>query len=280
MGVGQIDVTYAALSGIINFTSNQLTAATVGVGDGTSTTWCSSSIYCANHGSGALGYNAALQTGATITGYITTSGGVSTLNVSTLTQGALAPGLILSGSGLTGAPTLSACTSDCVYTGLSGGGNGAGTTWTLSSNQGAVGSSGSPVLFTLAPSDGAIWPNSVLQQHYSYPFVTGGINFGAQVIKSGTFQVTVNGTVVCSDAGTTFSYALQASQCTGAGIASSFINYVTGAYSITFTTAPANGAVIQANFTNIASTNATGGSENIDPSARHERQRRVVVGLR
>jgi hypothetical protein len=171
MGVGQIDVTYAALSGIINFTSNQLTAATVGVGDGTSTTWCSSSIYCANHGSGALGYNAALQTGATITGYITTSGGVSTLNVSTLTQGALAPGLILSGSGLTGAPTLSACTSDCVYTGLSGGGNGAGTTWTLSSNQGAVGSSGSPVLFTLAPSDGAIWPNSVLQQHYSYPFV-------------------------------------------------------------------------------------------------------------
>ena len=113
---------------------------------------------------GALVYNAAGLTGATITGYVTTAGGVSTLTVSTMVAGAIEPGLTLSGSGVTGSPTLTACTATCAYTTA---GAGAGSAWTLSSNQGTIGSSGSPVTLNVAPAGGAAWPNSNVRRQTS-----------------------------------------------------------------------------------------------------------------
>ena len=141
IGVGQIDVVQPGNWAGQYLFGNVTQTATVGIGDGSSSTWCSASSYCSSHPSGALYYNAAALNGAQITGYITTTSGVSTLTVSTMTRGALEPGLVLSGVGITGSPTLTACTTSCPYT---TNGAGSGTAWTLSTNQGTVGSSGSP----------------------------------------------------------------------------------------------------------------------------------------
>ena len=49
---------------LISTIGGQKQTETVGIGDGSSVTWCSAAIYCANHGSGALAFNAAGLTGA------------------------------------------------------------------------------------------------------------------------------------------------------------------------------------------------------------------------
>ena len=89
------------------------------------------------------------------------------------------------------------------------------------------------------------------------------MHYGQQVIQMGTFSLSVNGTQVCADTAS-FAYNVYGGACTGAGIASSFINYTTGAYEITFSSPPARGAIIQASWTNIVSRNATNGSEQVD----------------
>ena len=264
LGLGENDQIFPGIGSLIALLGNQTQTQTIGVGNGSQTTFCSSSIYCnvaasgiGASGSGPLYYNAAGLTGATITGYVTTSGGVSTLNVSTIVAGEIEPGLVMSGAGVTGSPTLTACTGTCVNVIFGR----AGSTWTLSTNQGTIGSSGSPVTFNVAPSGGAAWPNAYPQ--VAKPMAQNG-GYGAQLIKFGTFSLSVNGTQVCSDTATTFSYTPQGSACSGAGIASSFINYVTGDYDIVFSSPPAANAIIQASWTNINSRNATSGGEQID----------------
>jgi len=209
---------------------------TVAVGDGTKTTWCSTAAYCANTGQGgALTFNAAVLTGAQITGTVASN----VLTVSTLISGALEPGMVLSGNvGLTGSPTLVNCTSNC------GGLNGATSTWALTSTASAVGAGGA---MRADPAGGAPWPTYNFQSA-GVPFNFAG--FGWSVVKAGTFQITDNGTVVCQDS-QTFAYNETGGNCTGAGIASSFVNYQTGDYQVTFTSAPASGHVLTASWTNI-----------------------------
>lgn len=264
VGVGQIDVVYPGIGSVVALLGNQPQSQTIGIGNGSNATFCSLAIYCSvsaagigSSGSGPLAYNAAGLTGATITGYVTTAAGVSTLHVSTLAAGALEPGLVLSGAGVAGSPTLTACTASCVYSFEAG----PGTTWTLSTNQGTIGSSGSPAPFNAAPSGGAPWPNSYVQAA-GYPMAQNGA-YGSPVVKFGSFSLSVNGTVVCTDS-STFSYTAQSGRCSGAGIASSFINYGTGDYDIAFSSPPASGAIIQASWTNIVSRNATTANEQID----------------
>ena len=259
VGVGQIDAVINGTGSLISTIGGQKQNETVGIGDGSSVTWCSAAIYCANHGGGALAFNAAGLTGASITGYVTTTGGVSTLTVSSMVAGAIEPGLTLSGSGVTGSPTLTACTATCPYT---TGGAGAGSTWTLSSNQGTIGSSGSPVALNVALAGGAAWPNSNVIAG-GFPMVGGGVNYGQQVVQMGTFSLSVNGTQVCAD-NASFAYNVYGGACTGAGIASSFISYTTGAYEVTFSSPPANGAIIQATWTVLSSRDATNGAEQVD----------------
>ena len=262
VGAGLIDTVISGVGVMPSMIGSQKQIKTVGIGDGSSVSWCSSAIYCANNANGLLFYNAAGLTGATITGYVTTTSGVSTLTVSSMVAGAIEPGLVLSGAsaGVTGSPTLTACTATCAYASA---GAGAGSAWTISTNQGTIGSSGSPVTLYLAPAGGAPWPNSNVQA-VSYPLTPNGIaDYGAAVVQLGTFSLSVNGTVVCTDTAT-FAYNVYGGQCTGAGIASSFINYSTGAYDITFSSPPALGAIILANWTNLVSRNATTGPEQVD----------------
>ena len=250
---------------------NQSQVQTLGIGDGTSTTWCSSASLCANDSSSLLTFNAASLSGAQITGYVTTSGGVSTLTVSTII-GALEPGLILSGSGVSGSPTLVACkvvsSSSCNFNSNESG-TAIGSNWLISANLGTIGSSGSPVAFTLTPSGGAALPNGNLNATGTGPVgsfstsVAASVLYGWNTIAPGTFSVSVNGTVVCSDT-TAFSYTVASGQCAGASIASSFINYGTGAYEINFSSPPASGAAINATWTTIMSADNTGGPELVD----------------
>jgi hypothetical protein len=261
MGVGENNQVFPGISSMVAFLGNQPQTQTIGIGNNSTTKFCSSSIYCditaqglGSAGSGQLYYNAAGLTGATITGSVATAGGVSTLTVGAMVTGAIEPGLILSGAGVSGSPTLTACTANCPTTTAQAG---ASTTWTLSTNQGTIGSQ----TFTLTPAGGAAWPNAYPQ--VVKPMFQNGA-YGGSLVKFGTFSLSVNGTQVCSDTAT-FSYAPQGGQCTGAGIASSFINYVTGDYYIVFSSAPAANAIIQASWTNLDSRNATsGGYEQID----------------
>jgi hypothetical protein len=270
VGAGLIDDVVVGSSSIISTVGGQKQTQTVGIGDGSSVSWCSSAIYCANHANGALAYNLAGLTGASITGEVTTAGGVSTLTVSTMVAGAIEPGMTLSGAGVSGSPTLTACTSNCAYT---TGGAGATSTWTLSSNQGTIGSQA----FTLAPVGGAPWPNSNVQAQ-AFPLASGaGADYGQQVVQMGTFSLSVNGAQVCAD-NASFAYNVYGGACAGAGIASSFINYSTGAYEVTFSSAPASGAIIQASWTNIVSRNVTNGAEQVDIFCTGARDQRPLVG--
>ena len=208
----------------------------VALGDGSTMTFCSAATFCPKVSlGGTLDANLASMTGGSFTGSI--SG--TTLTVGTLATGALMPGLVLSdsftggGNHITGSPTLVNCTSGC------GGLNGSGSVWRISSNQGTV----SLENMRADPAGGAPAP-------FYNPQAGGSMDVG--IVKAGTFSVSVNGAVVCTDSTTYPSYTAQAGNCTGAGIASSFVNYVTGDYQVTFATAPANGAVITASWVAIS----------------------------
>ena len=99
VGTGLINAVIVGTGSVVSMIGGQNQTQTLGIGDGSSMSWCSSSIYCANHANGALFYNLAGLTGATITGSVTTTGGVSTLTGSTMVAGAIEPGLTLTGAG-------------------------------------------------------------------------------------------------------------------------------------------------------------------------------------
>ena len=154
------------------------------------------------------------------------------------------PGMVLSDNGahISGSPNLVNCLTGC------GGVNGTGSTWALSASLGTIASEA----MTATPVGGAPWPSYNIQVAGT-TFVSG---FGTQLVQAGTFTISVNGTVVCQDS-QTFAYNNQGGNCTGAGIASSFVNYMTGDYDIAFSSPPANNAVITAAWTNIISPDGT-----------------------
>ena len=75
VGTGIIQVYVDGTGTATSMIGGQNQTQTLGIGDGSSVSWCSSSIYCANHANGALVYDLAGLTGATIVGTVTTSGG-------------------------------------------------------------------------------------------------------------------------------------------------------------------------------------------------------------
>ena len=104
----------------------------------------------------------------------------------------------------------------------------------------------------LDPPGGAPWPGYNVQS-VSLSFVNGG--FGTELVQAGTFQISVNGTTVCQDTNT-FAYNSQSGNCSGAGITSSFVNYATGDYEVTFSAPPSNGHALTSSWTNIISPDA------------------------
>jgi hypothetical protein len=230
---------------------------TVGVGNGTLTTWCSASSFCQNTSpsavsvAGPLFFNAASLTGATLAGASIAPGtgsqaglGVLTIPANTgLPQGLLEPGMVLTDSGaISGSPTLVSCLTGCTIGSVANGGAFVQQTWTISVSQTVAAES----MRADPPTGTAPWPTFAIQQEQGLPIALAG--FGAYVIKAGTFKVSVNGTVVCQDS-QTFAYNNTGGNCTGAGISSSFVNYQTGDYEIVFSSPP-TGPVI-ASWTNI-----------------------------
>ena len=112
---------------------------TVGVGNGSTATWCSASTYCSNTSvSGSLYFTGASLTGAslvnaTISGStLTVPAGSGTPTTTGLTQGALQPGLVLN---VTGSPALTTCLTGCTTSAY--GDPPGGQTWALSSSSGS-----------------------------------------------------------------------------------------------------------------------------------------------
>ena len=196
-----------------------------------------------------LEFNGAWGFGAQITASVT--GGV--LTAGSVANGVIAPQLTVSDG--TNSAVLSACLTGCTLMG----GAQAGSTWQLSN--GAL-NGDSSVAMNVAPPGGALWP-SAQQQPSILPVQTAaGGDGGNPIIQAGSFEVLVNGSVVCSDS-TTFAYNIQVGNCTGSGV-SGWVNYTAGAYAITFTSAPAKNAAIVAEWTNIMSLDNAGGNENVD----------------
>ncbi len=191
-----------------------------------------------------LWFNAALGYGAAINGQISTSGGVSTLTVNSLTSGALAPGQILADGGVNipGSPTIVACKTNCGAVPIAG--SVTNSTWLLSANLGTV----SAEAMTLTPPAGKLWATNTIQPPVLPVVSPGGTVGAAPIVKVGTFQVLVNGSVVCSDTGT-FAYNIQYGSCTGTG-GNGWVNYVSGAYSVTLTSPAALNAPIIASWQN------------------------------
>jgi hypothetical protein len=233
---------------------NVFQAQTVGLGDGSSSTFCSASKFCGPtsspagvvSGGGPLVFTGATQTGSHITASIT--GG--TLSVTNVLIGALQPGAVVSDTtgAIVGSPTLVNCLTGCAPTvGPPSVVNNV-QTWTISVNQATPVSSETMQANLGTPP----WPGYNIQGP-SLSFVNGG--FGTEWIQAGTFKITVNGTVVCQDS-SVFAYNVQGGNCTDSGshvVSSGWVNYTTGDYGITFSSPPASNAVITASWTNIIS---------------------------
>ena len=232
---------------------------TVGAGDGSNLTWCSASKFCGHVDVGSsLVFNAASLTGGWFSGSI--SG--STLTATTRQGGALEPGMVLN---VTGSPTLLNCLSNCTSINFSA------STWALSSSaaSGVAGTMRADAPASLLPFGATTtpWPNLNIQQSGAGVYAFGG--FGTPLVKAGTFKITDTDpatgfpTTVCQDS-SVFAYNQTGGNCTGANVASSFVNYQTGDYQITFTSghAPLPGHAITAIWTNIISPDALASSLN------------------
>ena len=96
----------------------------------------------------------------------------------------------------------------------------------------------------------------------AFPLTGGGSGGGAySEIRAGSLVIKVNGVITCQDAATP-TYNLQGATfaCAGAAANSSWVDYATGAFSITFASPPANTASITASWTVLADPLFTGGS--------------------
>jgi hypothetical protein len=249
-----LNITHDGIGNLLMSLGNAAQTQTVGVGDGSTTQWCSASIQCSNVSiSGPLYFNAASLTGASLAGATINNGSGAagnTLSVPAttgLTLGALAPGMVLTDTTghITGTPTLVNCASGCTI-GTYTPGNPAAQTWTISGSAQLVAAEAMRADPTPGPTP---FPNFNYQVA-GLPF--GFAGYGAEAIQAGTFKITntTTGTVLCQDS-QTFAYNASGGNCTGAGIASSFVNYQTGDYQITFSSAPASGNVLTASWTNI-----------------------------
>ena len=196
-----------------------------------------------------LAFNGAWGFGAQITGSV--SSGV--LTVGSVANGVMAPLLTVSDG--TNSATLTACLTGCSLMG----GAQAGSTWELSSN--ALNGDLS-LAMNVEPAGGALWPSAQQQPSIIPVQIASGGDGGNPIIQVGTFKVLVNGSVVCTDSNT-FAYNIQVGNCTGSGVRG-WVNYTTGAYAITFSTAPASNAAIVAEWTNLMTLDNAGGNENVD----------------
>ena len=248
---------------------NALQTQTVAVGDGSKTTWCSQAKFCANPSvAGTLLFNAASLSGAQITAKIDNGSGAAgntlTLGIGSRGSawfGALEPGAVLTDltGNITGSPVLQACLTGCIpitstsptipafcggpcYPNIQ--------TWTISGAAQLVAQEN-----MRADTGSTPWPMYVGQG--GFPFFT---SFGQMLVKAGTFKILVNGTVVCQDTTLPMTpYNNQGGNCTtvsnglGLSVSSSFEDFMTGDYSVTFSSAPAANAAITASWTSLVS---------------------------
>jgi hypothetical protein len=260
-----ISMLYPARDGVgigDNTLGNSTQTQTIGSGTGSAVTWCSATKFCNNVDVGQpLLFNAASLTGGWFSGSIATSAGVSTLTATTRQGGALEPGMVLSDGGVNipGSPTLLRCVTGC--TGISSlfPLNFSGSTWILSANLGTVGAENMRADPNVV--GGAPWPNFNIQA--AGAAVYGFVGYGTPLVKAGTFQITDTNpatgvvTTLCQDS-QVFAYNNTGGNCTpivGASpaISSAWVNYQTGDYGVTFSTAPTSGHAITASWTNIIS---------------------------
>ncbi len=231
----------------------------IGLGDGSSTTWCSAAKFCSSvTSSGPLWFNAASLTGATLNGATISQVGslweVTFPATTGLLRGALAPNLVLTGAGINAGTTLSYCVTNCTIAAQPTSGSRLSQTWALSGYTGSAISTGETM--HADPVGGSVW-SAANPQVQGVPFGLAGD--GDEIVKAGTFKLSINGTVVCQDTAT-FAYNNMGGNCvdTGGGVVSSgWINYVTGDYELTFNTAPTTSQIITASWTNIISPDAS-----------------------
>jgi hypothetical protein len=238
------DIVHDGVGNLLMSQGNVSQTQTIGVGNGSTLTWCSASVYCSNaSAAGPLYFTANAITGATVVG-ASVSGTTLTVPSNGVTLGALSPNMVLSGSGISGAPTLMNCLTGCTIASFN---SHAAQTWTVSAT------------FTAPSSMRADFASGEPAVNFNYqtgglPFGLGG--YGAPIIKAGTFQITnaTTGAVLCQDS-VVFAYNLSGGNCNGAGVASAFVNYQTGDYQVTFSSgnAPASGNALVASWTNIIS---------------------------
>jgi hypothetical protein len=197
-----------------------------------------------------LAFNGALGFGAQINGTVSSN----ILTVNTIINGVVAPLMTVSDG--TNSATIEACLTNCSLLGASQDSPTA-STWQLSS-----GMPNETANMTAQPPGGALWP-SATPVNNAIPITTVNAGTGyVPLIQVGTLQILVNGTVECADTAT-FAYNIKAGTLAGSGC-SGWVNYVTGGYAVTFTSAPTSGATIVAEWTNIMSIDASGGDEQID----------------
>jgi hypothetical protein len=197
-----------------------------------------------------LAFNGALGFGAQINGTVASN----VLTINTILNGVVAP-LMTVGDG-TNSATIEACLTNCSLLGASQD-SPTSSTWQLSS-----GIPNETANMTAQPPGGALWP-SATPVNNAIPVTTVNAGTGyVPLIQVGTLQILVNGTAECADT-TTFAYNIKAGTLAGSGC-SGWVNYVTGSYAVTFTSAPASGATIVARWTNIMSTDSSGGDEQLD----------------
>ena len=108
------------------------------------------------------------------------------------------PGMVLSGVGISGSPTLVNCTLNCgSATAIAG----ANSTMDAEREFGSI--SSEAMRADYPQTGGTPWPTFNFQTSGALPFGLAG--FGTELVKAGTFKLSVNGTVVCQDS-QTFAY--------------------------------------------------------------------------
>ena len=241
---------------------NALQTQTVGVGDGSKTTFCSASNFCPNNSvAKQLIFNAASLTGSTITAKIDNgSGGAGNILTTSAYKGALEPLAVLTDltGNITGSPVIQTCLTGCVLAGSGTPSYCVGNcypsiqTWAISGSPQLVASE--TMRADTPQTGGTPWPSYT---QILFPPLT-SLN-----VKAGTFQILVNGTVVCQD--TTIPmvpYNNQGGNCIGSGVdpTKTFVNFQTGDYQVTFTSPPGANAVITASWTDVASVDVSTGT--------------------
>lgn len=247
---------------------------TIAPGDGTSTTFCSATIYCPNASlAGPLYFSASERTGGVAVNATLTPGTPNTTATLVIPAGnqtpsfaisvgvvfgAVSPGMTL--RGLSNTPTLNYCSAgNCgfsAYQAITDPTPSGTQTWQVTCS-GPCPTVTSPSTINFDPASGPpVWSAYNVQGINGLSQITtfGSGSFSTQVIQAGTFKVMKNGVVVCQDT-TPFSYNIMGGNCTGTGV-SGFVYYGTGDYSLTFTTPPLGGStpdVLTATWTNLVS---------------------------